>query len=60
MVDDWAGFGVPMYWSNFDGATNIALVESSGLPIISAQKEMADEKGSAISFLWVVAEHPGG
>jgi len=57
-VDDWAGFGVPMYWSHFDSGTSIGLMESAGLRIVSAQKETADEDGFAITFLWVVAQKP--
>ncbi len=59
MVDDWQGFGVPMYWSNFDSGTNCSLIESAGFRIISAQKETEDEGGYSITFLWVVAQKPG-
>ncbi len=58
MVDDWQGFGVPMYWSNFDSETNCSLIESAGFRIISAQKETEDEGGYSITFLWVVAQKP--
>ncbi len=58
MVDDWQGFGVPMYWSSFDSGTNCSLIESAGLRIISAQKETEDEGGYSITFLWVVAQKP--
>jgi ubiquinone/menaquinone biosynthesis C-methylase UbiE len=56
--DDW--LGVPMCWSSYDAETNSRLVEESGLHIISAQEETANEDGKLVTFLWVVAEKPGG
>lgn len=58
MVDDWARFGVPMYWSNFDSATNLGMIADAGCRITSAQKETEDEGGYAVTFLWVVAQKP--
>ena len=47
--------GKPMYWSNFDSETNRQLVQDAGLQIISAEEETADEFGSPVTFLWIVA-----
>ena len=55
---NWLGWGVPMYWSNFDSKTAIALFEQAGLQTISAQKETAEEEGMPVTFLWVVAHKP--
>ncbi|HZC05591.1 MAG TPA: methyltransferase domain-containing protein [Ktedonobacterales bacterium] len=54
--DDW--LGAPMFFSHWDTATNRRLVEESGLRILSAREETADEDGAPITFLWVVAEKP--
>ncbi|HEX8995987.1 MAG TPA: class I SAM-dependent methyltransferase [Ktedonobacterales bacterium] len=51
---DW--LGAPMYWSQWDAATNQRLVEEAGLRILSAREETADEDGAPITFLWIVAE----
>lgn len=58
LVDDWLGFGSPMYWSSYDSGTNRVLIEQAGFQIVSAQKETAEEDGMPITFLWVVAERP--
>ena len=54
--DDW--LSAPMYWSQWDAATNRRLVEAAGLRIICAREETADEDGAPVTFLWVVAEKP--
>lgn len=51
--EDW--LGAPMYWSHFDAATNLRLVEEAGLAIESAELETADEDGAQVTFLWIVA-----
>lgn len=56
--EDW--LGVPMCWSSYDAETNRRLVEESGLHIINAQEETAKEDGKPVTFLWVVAQKPGG
>ena len=58
VTDDWMGFGVPMYWSNFDAATNHRLIETAGFHIISARQETEDEEGVPVTFLWIVAQKP--
>jgi SAM-dependent methyltransferase len=54
---NWLGAG-PMSWSGFDGATNIALLEAAGLPVIESavveQVEPAPER-CVIRPLWFVA-----
>jgi SAM-dependent methyltransferase len=57
-ADDW--LGAPMYWSSFDAAANRRLVEEAGLHLLRAREETAEEFGRPITFLWVVAEKPGG
>jgi SAM-dependent methyltransferase len=54
--NDW--LGAPMFFSHWDAATNRQLVEQTGLHIISAREEIADEDGAPVAFLWVVAEQP--
>ncbi len=52
--DDW--LGAPMYWSHFDSATNLLLIEQAGLRIVRAREETLDEDGVPVTFLWVMAE----
>jgi SAM-dependent methyltransferase len=54
--EDW--LGAPMYFSHWDAGANRRLVEQSGLRILSAREETADEDGAPIAFLWIVAEKP--
>lgn len=54
--EDW--LGAPMYFSHYDGATSKQLVAAAGLEIVSAQEETAEEDGSPVTFLWVVARKP--
>lgn len=63
--DDEAGYeedwlGAPMYWSSYDAATNRRLVAEAGLHIAQASEETAAEFGQQVTFLWVVAQKPGG
>ena len=51
--DDW--LGAPMYWSNWDRATNLQLVADGGFDIIEANDETQDEDGEPVTFLWVIA-----
>jgi SAM-dependent methyltransferase len=55
-AEDW--LGAPMYWSGFDGATNIRLIAEAGLHLLCAQEETAEEFGKPLTFLWVIAEKP--
>jgi len=54
--EDW--LGAPMYFSHWDAGANCRLVEQSGLRILSAREEIADEDGAPVAFLWIVAEQP--
>jgi hypothetical protein len=54
--DDW--LGAKMFWSNFDATENKKLVRNAGFEIISEEEETADEDGTPITFLWVVARKP--
>jgi SAM-dependent methyltransferase len=54
--DDW--LGAPMYWSSFDSRTNRQIIEDAGLHILSAREETADEFGTPVTFLWIVARKP--
>lgn len=54
--EDW--LGVPMYWSHFDSATNLRLVEAAGLRVLSAEEETQLELGEPAKHLWIVAEKP--
>jgi len=50
---DW--LGAPMFWSNFDAATNCELVRQAGFALLDAEVVAEDEDGEPVSFLWVVA-----
>jgi hypothetical protein len=47
-----------MYWSGFDRATTLRLVEAAGLHLLRAEEETIEEFGVPITFLWVIAEKP--
>lgn len=53
---DW--LGAPMFWSGYDTATNVRLIDEAGLEILSATEETEEEFDEAITFLWVVARKP--
>lgn len=55
-AEDW--LGAPMYWSGFDSATTIRLVEAAGLHLLRAEEETMEEFGTPITFLWVIAAKP--
>ena len=49
--DDWEGWGAPMWWSHYDQATSLALLERAGFAIERAERLTgADE-----TWLWVLA-----
>ena len=54
--DDW--LGAPMYWSHFDAAANLRLLETAGLRLLLAEETTKDEDGVPATFLWVVAQKP--
>jgi hypothetical protein len=47
-----------MYWSHFDSQTNQRLIQDTGLQLLSATEEIAEEDGVPVTFLWVVAQKP--
>ncbi|MDP9272400.1 MAG: class I SAM-dependent methyltransferase [Chloroflexota bacterium] len=49
---DW--LGTPMYFSHFDAPTNRALVQRSGVRLISAEVVDEGERDPGARFLWVV------
>jgi SAM-dependent methyltransferase len=52
--DDW--FGVPMYFSHFDAATNQALVQRAGFELVEADVvEEPGPHGAPERFLWLIA-----
>ncbi len=53
---DW--LGAPMFFSHFDGDTNVNLVKDSGFRIISAIDEKEMEYESPVCFRWIVARKP--
>ena len=52
--------GVPMFWSSFGCETNKSLFKNAGLNVLKAikVKEKAFDKWN--TFLWIVAQKPGG
>lgn len=50
---DW--FGSPMFFSHFDGDTNLKLVQETGFNIIQAEDEIEYEYNNSVCFRWVVA-----
>lgn len=56
--DNW--LGAPMFFSHFDGDTNVSLVIGAGFDIISAEDEEELEHGKLVRFRWIVANKPEG
>jgi SAM-dependent methyltransferase len=52
--DDW--LGAPMYWSNWDAATNRRLVSEAGFDLLGAANETDLEGDRPVTHLWVVAQ----
>ena len=50
--DDW--LEAPMYFSHFDAATNRALIQRSGIRILSADVVEEDARDAGARFLWVI------
>ena len=55
-ASDW--LGVPMFWSHFDAATAVGLVEAAGLDVINEEIDTGVEHGVEVSFLALVAQKP--
>ncbi len=54
---DW--LGAPMYWSFFDADSNLRMLQAAGLSVLSSRLETADEDGTPVTFLWVLARKEG-
>jgi SAM-dependent methyltransferase len=54
--EDW--FGTPMYWSHYDGETNVKMLKECGFKIIFA-KSVADSLSESV-HLFLLAQKPGG
>lgn len=48
--------GVPMYWSHFDAATNLSLVEGAGFIVLASSVEGQRFEGTYEEHLYVLAE----
>jgi SAM-dependent methyltransferase len=57
----WTGewLGTTMYFSHFDAATNLDLLQQAGFLIERQEVIPEDEDGELVDFLWVVAAKPG-
>jgi SAM-dependent methyltransferase len=54
--DPESWLGAPMYWSHFDGATNLELIRAAGLDIVD-HREIPDPMGHS-GHLFVLARRP--
>ena len=53
--ENWEGWGAPMWWSNHDAATNLAMLRLAGFEIESAEeREHGGER-----WLWALARRSG-
>lgn len=50
--------GSPMFFSHFDGNTNLKLVQQIGFNVIQVEDEMESEYGKPVCFRWIVARKP--
>jgi ubiquinone/menaquinone biosynthesis C-methylase UbiE len=55
---DW--LGMPMFFSHFDGDTNVSLVNTAGFEVISAVDKEEKEHNRTVCFRWIVARKPAG
>jgi SAM-dependent methyltransferase len=53
---DWEGWGAPMWWSHFDEATNLALLEQAGFTIERSERRT----GGGESWRWTLARWAPG
>ena len=49
---DW--LGAPMFFSHFDGETNVRLVKEAGFNILTSEDEWEQEYGTPACFRWIV------
>jgi SAM-dependent methyltransferase len=52
---NWLGWGAPMWWSHFDGATNLELLRRAGFTIEFAERRSSQDE----TWLWVLASNLG-
>ena len=52
---DWEGWGAPMWWSHYDGDTNLALLQAAGFTLDWAER--ITQGGE--TWLWVLAHVAG-
>jgi len=52
---NWLGWGAPMWWSHFDGPTNLALLQQVGFEL-----ETTERRTGAETWLWVLARKCAG
>jgi ubiquinone/menaquinone biosynthesis C-methylase UbiE len=50
---DW--LGAPMFFSHYDGETNVRMAKEAGFTIINAEDESETELGKKVVFRWIVA-----
>ena len=54
--DDW--LGAPNYFSHFDAATNLRLVEEAGFELEFGEPVSMQEDECEVAFLWVICRRP--
>ena len=51
-----------MYWSGYDAATNVALLEAAGFELALSEVRPQEERGpggdAEVRFQWVLAQRP--
>jgi hypothetical protein len=47
--------GARLFWSSWDRATSLCLLDDAGFEVLSAVDEVEDEDGVPCAHLWVVA-----
>jgi SAM-dependent methyltransferase len=53
VTGEW--LGSPMFFSHFDEATTLALVQSAGFEVIETAVESQEERGTEVPYLWLLA-----
>jgi SAM-dependent methyltransferase len=58
---DWTGdwLGQPMFFSGFDGASNVRNLRDEGLDVVDAAVETTHEPDEDVEFQWVLARRRG-
>ena len=50
--------GAEMFWSSWDGETNVELVRLTGLDVLATRGETEYEDGQPVTHLWITATRP--